>query len=212
MNRGDGFSQPRPTHRVPLLPPNHVLARPEKTLHPQDLLSIRERFDRVALDDGVLSRGDADELVRSLSTGRLTQSGESRAREAFLAHADRLTPSARTRLQAFFDRQVPRLRVPDVVVDGVRKDQLSGPNAATVAWDPPTQRSDGSPLTNLAGYKLHYGTAPGVYSKVVDIRDPSAIGYVVEGLTAGTWYFAAKSYDAAGNESVFSNEASKVIQ
>jgi len=31
--------------------------------------------------------------------------------------------------------------------------------SATVNWTPPTTNSDGSTLTNLAGYRIHYGTA-----------------------------------------------------
>jgi hypothetical protein len=35
--------------------------------------------------------------------------------------------------------------------------------------------------------------------------------YVFASLSSGTHYFAVTAYDSAGNESVFSNEASKEI-
>ena len=28
----------------------------------------------------------------------------------------------------------------------------------TLSWDPPTTNADGTPLTDLAGYKVYYGT------------------------------------------------------
>src|SRR5690348_4647284 len=44
------------------------------------------------------------------------------------------------------------------------------PKAATTAsitlgWVPPTQNSDGTPITNLAGYKIHYGTTSSDYTQ-----------------------------------------------
>jgi hypothetical protein len=53
----------------------------------------------------------------------------------------------------------------------------------------PTQNTDGSPLTNLAGYRIYYGTdaAALAYSATIDTTD--ATSYVVSGLDSGTWYF-----------------------
>ena len=39
-----------------------------------------------------------------------------------------------------------------------------------LAWDPPTKYSDDTPLTDLAGYRVYYGTAPGVYGQSVDVQ------------------------------------------
>jgi hypothetical protein len=41
-------------------------------------------------------------------------------------------------------------------------DAISG--QATLSWDPPTTNVDGTPLTDLAGYKVYYGT-PGFWVK-----------------------------------------------
>jgi len=32
---------------------------------------------------------------------------------------------------------------------------------ALLSWTAPTENSDGSPLTDLAGYKIHYGSSHG---------------------------------------------------
>ena len=82
---------------------------------------------------------------------------------------------------------------------------------ATLTWTPPTQNTDGSALTDLAGYRIYYGTASGTYTLgPIDVADPTAVEYVVTGLNNDTtYYFVATSYNSAGTESAYSNEASK---
>ncbi len=82
---------------------------------------------------------------------------------------------------------------------------------ATLSWQPPTSRTDGSTLTNLAGYRIHYGTAPGTFSQKITISNAGITSAVIEGLTPGTWYFAATAYDTSGVESDYSNVGSKTI-
>jgi hypothetical protein len=72
---------------------------------------------------------------------------------------------------------------------------------ATLDWQPPTENSDGSALTNLAGYTVYYGTSPDNLSKSVKVSNPGLTAYSVTGLAAGTWYFAVTSYSADGVES-----------
>jgi hypothetical protein len=72
---------------------------------------------------------------------------------------------------------------------------------ATLDWTPPTENSDGTILTNLAGYTVYYGTNPGDLSQSVKISNPGLATYAVTGLTSGTWYFAVTSYSADGVES-----------
>jgi len=77
-------------------------------------------------------------------------------------------------------------------------------------WDPPTSNEDGSPLTDLAGYKLYYGTSSGVYGTNLDIGND--ITYKLSNLEDGiSYYFAVTAYDTSDNESNFSNEVSKVM-
>jgi len=86
--------------------------------------------------------------------------------------------------------------------------------SATLKWTPPSHNNDGSALTNLAGYKLYVSNdadPPGGGS-VIEIANPSATSYVVEGLSAGTWTFRMTSLSASGAESLSSNSATKVVQ
>ena len=90
---------------------------------------------------------------------------------------------------------------------------LSSHNAfsgeAVLSWDPPTTNTDGSSLTDLAGFKAYYGTASGNYGIIIDVGN--VFTYTVTGLSNGTYYFVVTAYDTSGNESGFSNEVSKTI-
>jgi hypothetical protein len=82
----------------------------------------------------------------------------------------------------------------------------------TFVWDANVE-------SDLAGYKIHYGTATGVYTQVIDIGSEEAAAgrnpacsvpynpsdsvcceYTIE-LDSGTYFFAATAYDDEGNES-----------
>jgi hypothetical protein len=86
------------------------------------------------------------------------------------------------------------------------------PSAVTIGWTPPTENTNGSTLTNLAGYHLYYGTNQSNLSKVVDITNPGLASYVLSDLTSGTWYFALTSVNSAGVESVRSTVISTVVE
>jgi hypothetical protein len=83
--------------------------------------------------------------------------------------------------------------------------------SATLSWTPPTENSDGSSLTNLAGYRVHYGRSPTQLSQMIEITNSSLSTYVVENLSSGTWYFALVTVNSGGTTSVMSNVAAKTI-
>ena len=83
--------------------------------------------------------------------------------------------------------------------------------SATIRWTPPTQNSDNSPLTNLRGYRIYYGTNSSNLSQVLDLPNAGLSSGVVENLAPGTWYFAVTSYNTSNVESQRSNIASKTI-
>lgn len=85
----------------------------------------------------------------------------------------------------------------------------TGPGSVTLAWDAPVN-SDGLPLPNVAGYKVYYGTSSRAYE--TSINNGMQTTCTISGLAPGTYYIAVTSYDASGNESPFSNEASKIVQ
>lgn len=82
---------------------------------------------------------------------------------------------------------------------------------ATLNWEAPTQRVDGSPLTNLAGFRIYYGNSVEDLRYVMQVADPGARSHVIENLTHGSWFFACSAYDAGGGESAHSRVAMKTI-
>jgi hypothetical protein len=83
--------------------------------------------------------------------------------------------------------------------------------SATLRWTPPTLNEDGSPITNLSGYRIYYGTNSSNLAMVVELPNPGLTSAVVENLSPATWYFAVKAYNTANVESSLSNIASKTI-
>jgi hypothetical protein len=87
----------------------------------------------------------------------------------------------------------------------------SSNSSITFSWVPPTENSNGSALTNLAGYKIHYGTASQDYTQVVAVNNPSLSRYVLDSLPNGIFYFAISAYNSAGVESTLSGEISATV-
>jgi len=77
--------------------------------------------------------------------------------------------------------------------------------SVTLSWAAPTENSDGSTLTNLAGYKIYYGQAQGDYTNSITINNAGITSYVVENLTPSLYYFVATSVNSQGVESAYSN-------
>jgi hypothetical protein len=83
--------------------------------------------------------------------------------------------------------------------------------SATLSWTPPTRNTDGTTLTNLAGYRILYGTSAGALTRTIQVANPGLSRYVVENLAAGTWYFSVRAYTSSGAESSLSNTASTSV-
>jgi hypothetical protein len=81
----------------------------------------------------------------------------------------------------------------------------SGSGSATLSWEAPTTNTDGTPLTNLAGYCIYYGSDPANLDQSVQINSVGVQTYVLDNLASGTWYFAIMAVTSTGNESVLSN-------
>ena len=73
-------------------------------------------------------------------------------------------------------------------------------------WQAPSENTDGTPLTDLQGYKVHYGKAKQTYTDSIDIKSSGVQSYVVDNLPAGTYYFAVTAVNSAGAESAYSSE------
>ena len=83
--------------------------------------------------------------------------------------------------------------------------------SATLSWTPPTQNSNGTTLTNLAGYRIYYGTSASAMNRTIQIANAGLSRYVVENLSSATWYFTVRAYTTAGVESTSSNTATKTV-
>jgi hypothetical protein len=81
----------------------------------------------------------------------------------------------------------------------------------SLSWVAPTENTDGTSLTDLSGYIIHYGTAPMSFTNTITITNPGLTRYVVENLPTGTYYFSVTATTASGNQSGYSAEASTTI-
>jgi Putative Ig domain len=90
-------------------------------------------------------------------------------------------------------------------------DAPGGSGSATLSWAAPTENTNGSALTDLAGYHIHYGTSATDLAQEIDVAGATATTYVVSGLAAGTYYFTITAYTAVGTESAYSDLGTKSI-
>ena len=101
----------------------------------------------------------------------------------------------------------------DIVIsvsDGARKATLPafainvtevGSKSVTLSWHPPTENTNGSALTNLAGYRIFYGASPSSLTQAITIGSVGITMDVVSNLSSGTYYFEIVAYTSAGVES-----------
>lgn len=84
---------------------------------------------------------------------------------------------------------------------------------ATLSWVKPTTNTDGSPLTNLASYKVYWGTGltGSTWPNSAPVSNPNVLSFVVQPLTPGPYRFVVTAINANGVESVFSNMATKTV-
>jgi len=81
----------------------------------------------------------------------------------------------------------------------------------TIGWDPPTDNVDGSPLTDLAGYRVYYGRSPELLSGRLEIANAGATMAVIENLAPATWYFSVAAYTSGNVEGERSTPASRLV-
>ena len=84
--------------------------------------------------------------------------------------------------------------------------------AATLSWIPPTTNANGTSLTNLAGYYVHYGTNAASLADTITIATTGISTYVIGNLSPGTWFFSVTAFNTSKVEGIFSNIVNKMIQ
>jgi hypothetical protein len=80
----------------------------------------------------------------------------------------------------------------------------------TLSWEPPHENVDGTPLSDLIGYRVYVGLTSRAYNAPIELNDPTMSSYFVE-LLPGDYYISMTAVDAEGNESAFSNEVLKTV-
>lgn len=95
-------------------------------------------------------------------------------------------------------RFIRRIIFCSVIMAFAQLSLLAATASVTLAWD-------ASPNAEVVGYKIYYGTSSHDYTEVVTVGQVTSV--TIAQLNPGTtYYFAATTFDAAGNESAFSGE------
>jgi hypothetical protein len=92
------------------------------------------------------------------------------------------------------------------------KQATTSTTSVHLSWQPPTTNTDGTALTDLAGYRVYYGNSPTTRTKIANVASPGVASHLIENLGPGTWYFTVTAYNTSGLESSDSPMASKTIQ
>jgi hypothetical protein len=82
---------------------------------------------------------------------------------------------------------------------------------ASLSWVPPTQYTDGTTMTNLAGYRIRYGRSATDLSASLSIDNAGITRYSMDGLASGVWFFAIVAYTSEGAESANSTVISATV-
>ncbi len=98
-----------------------------------------------------------------------------------------------------------------IIFIGCSSSNLQAANKTKLSWSPPTTNVDGTPLTDLGGYKIYCGIAARTYNVIKDVGN--VVEYLILNMVSkdGTYFCAVTAYDTTGNESAYSNEVSFTI-
>jgi Putative Ig domain len=82
---------------------------------------------------------------------------------------------------------------------------------ATVNWVAPTQNTNGTALTDLAGLRIYYGSSPSSLNQMVQVASTTQTSTTISNLASGVWYFGGVAYTTAGTQSAMSSVVSATI-
>ena len=77
-------------------------------------------------------------------------------------------------------------------------------SVVTVSWTSPTLNTNGTAVTDLAGYHIYYGPTATQLNQVVDVAGADVTTFVLNKMSPGTWYFAVAAYNSEKVESSLS--------
>lgn len=89
---------------------------------------------------------------------------------------------------------------------------VTAPGQVTISWKAPTQNTDGTPLTDLAGFTVWQSIAGVSGYTSVNIANPGATSITLSNLKPGTYTWNVTAYNTAGVKSDASVSVSKTIQ
>lgn len=82
--------------------------------------------------------------------------------------------------------------------------EATGAQSVTLAWNANTE-------TNLAGYRLYYGTGPRAYTATGTVPVPETTATVTNLAEGRTYFFAVTAFTTDGLESDYSDEVSYAV-
>jgi hypothetical protein len=75
----------------------------------------------------------------------------------------------------------------------------TGPGV-TVAWQAPQYNEDGTPLLDLAGFRIRHGSRYGSYTAEISVDNPGVTSHVIRGLAPGLHYVTVTAVNRQGLE------------
>ena len=88
--------------------------------------------------------------------------------------------------------------------EGEGEGKGKGGLSVQIHWLPVTEYSDGSEITSIDHYQIHYGQETDQLDKVAISRTPNITSYIINDLEAGGYYFAMIAVAENGEQSVMS--------
>jgi hypothetical protein len=80
--------------------------------------------------------------------------------------------------------------------------------SARVSWISPLTNTNGTPLTNLARFRVVYGTSASALNQSATVNNPGSTSHHISSLLPGTWFFAVRAVNSSNVESAISNVSS----
>jgi hypothetical protein len=83
--------------------------------------------------------------------------------------------------------------------------------AAALNWTAPSTNTNGTALTDLAGFYIYYGSSAAALTESIQLPNPTQTSYTFSSLPTGTWYFGVVAYTSEGTQSGVSGIAQMTI-
>jgi hypothetical protein len=87
-----------------------------------------------------------------------------------------------------------------------------GNGGVTLTWVIPTENTDGSPLLDLDGFRIHWERRNSTAKGTIGVNNGSVSTYVVENLSPGTYDFTVAAVNSKGVSSGLSNSVRRTVE